>query len=469
MRNAFAATAALLLAACAVGPDYARPAVETPAAYRDAGPWKPAEPRDAVPRGAWWLVFGDPVLDGLAAQVEGQNLTLAAAEARYRQAHAAVRSARSQLFPTIGADAGASRSGSAEASSGTRYSASLDARWEVDLWGRVRRLIEANRAGEEASRADVESAKLSLQAQLATAYFQLRVADTQRTLLDDSVKAFESSYRIARNRYDAGVAARVDVVQAEAQLKSVQAQAVDLRLTRAQLEHAIAVLVGKAPANFTLSQEPLRVRIPAIPAGLPSELLERRPDIAAAERRVAAANAQIGVAQTAWFPALVLSGSEGRASSTLSTLLDASSRVWSLGAVLAGTLLDFGARGAAVDSARASYDVTVAQYRETMLEAFREVEDNLVALRLLEEAMALQQDAARAAKESVAITLNQYRAGTVGFLNVTQVQATQLAEDRATVSLAGRQLAAAVALVRALGGGWDTPSASPLQPASPSR
>jgi len=455
-RASRASVVALLfaVAGCAVGPDYSKPEVETPAAYKELEGWATAKPADAIPKGKWWEVFNDPVLNDLAEQVSVSNQQLAAAEARYRQAQAAVTSARAGLFPTVGADAGGSRSRRGEGSAASSYSIGLDARWELDLWGRVRRLVEASRAGEEASAADLENARLSLQASLATAYFQLRVADTQRALLEDSVKAFEASLRIARNRYEAGVAAKVDVVNAESQLKSIEAQAIDLRATRAQLEHAVAVLVGKPPAAFSLAPVRFEVRIPEIPAGLPAALLERRPDVAAAERRMAAANARVGVAQAAYFPTLALTGSGGFASNALSTLISAPSRVWSLGAGLATTLLDFGARGAAVDTARATYDAAVADYRQAVLEAFQEVEDQLAAVRFLGEEARVQAVAARLARESVALTLNQYKAGTVGYLNVVQVQATQLAEERQTVQLLGRQVSATVALIRALGGGW---------------
>ena len=446
--------ATLLVAGCAVGPSYERPQVETPAAYKETGDWVIAQPADAVAKGRWWEVFNDPVLNGLAEQVSVSNQALAAAEARYRQASAAVKGARSGLFPTVGASAGASRGRRGEGSTTSSYDIGLDARWEIDLWGRVRRQIEASRAGEQASAADLENARLSLQAQLATAYFQLRVADATRELLEDSVKAFQTSFQIAQNRYAAGVAAKVDVVQAESQLKSVQAQAIDLRATRAQLEHAIAVLVGKPPAVFSLAPEKLQLRIPEIPPGLPSRLLERRPDVAAAERRMAAANARIGVAQAAYFPALSLTGSGGFASGALSTLISAPSRVWALGAGLAATILDFGARGADVDSARAAYDESVANYRQAVLDAFQEVEDNLAAARWLAEENEVQQDAARLARESVGLTLNQYKAGTVGYLDVVQVQATQLAEERQSVQLLGRRVASTVALIRALGGAW---------------
>lgn len=445
---------ALVVSGCAVGPNYDRPQVETAVAYKEAGDWVVATPSDAAPKGKWWEAFRDPVLNGLMEQVNVSNQSIAIAEARYRQARAAVQSARAGFFPTVGASGGASRSRRGEGGSTTSYDIGLDARWEIDLWGRVRRLVEASRASEEASAADVENARLSLQTQLAIDYFQLRVTDVQRELLDDSVKAFRTSFDIAQNRYRAGVAGKVDVVQAESQVKSIEAQAIDLRATRAQLEHAIAVLVGKPPAAFTLEPAPFKARLPDIPPGLPSTLLERRPDIAAAERRMAAANARVGVAQAAYFPSLSLTGSGGFASSALATLVSAPSRVWSLGLGLAGTVLDFGARAAQVETARAAYDEAVASYRLTVLEGLQEVEDNLAAVRWLAEEDKVQQDAARLARESVALTVNQYKSGTVGYLNVVQVQATQLNEERQTVALLGRRLASTVGLIRALGGSW---------------
>jgi NodT family efflux transporter outer membrane factor (OMF) lipoprotein len=451
--------AALGLAGCAVGPNYERPPVETPAAYKESKDWVLARPADAQPKGQWWEVFGDPVLSGLLEQVSVSNQDLAAAEARYRQASAAVGAARSGLFPTIGADAGATRAGRGTSSSGTTtYNASLDARWEIDLWGRVRHQVDASRAGEQASAADLENMRLSLQAQLATAYFSLRVADAGRELLLENIKAFETSYRIAQNRYAAGVVAKVDVVTAEAQLKSVQAQELDLRATRASLEHAIAVLVGKAPSTFALAPVKFELSLPEIPAGLPSQLLERRPDVAAAERRMAAANERIGIAQAAYFPSLALTGSGGFASTALSTLFNSSSLAWSLGAGLGLTLLDFGAREAQVTIARAGYDEAVANYRQSVLAAFQDVEDSLSTLRWLAEENEVQRDAVRLARESVQLTLNQYKAGTVGYINVVLLQASQLNEERQAVTLVGRQLAATVALIRALGGAWDRPA-----------
>jgi len=450
--------AVLLLAACAVGPNYERPPVETPAAYKESKDWVLARPADASPKGKWWEVFDDPVLSGLMEQVEVSNQTLAGAEARYRQASAAVGAARAGLFPTVGASAGASRAGRGRGSGTTTYDASLDARWEIDLWGRVRRQVEAARAGEQASAADLENVRLSLQAQLATAYFALRVSDAGRELLLENIKAIDTSFRIAQNRYAAGVAAKVDVVTAEAQLKSVQAQEIDLRATRAQLEHAIAVLAGKAPASFTLEPVKYTLRLPEIPPGMPTRLLERRPDVASAERQMAAANERIGIAQAAYFPSLSLTGSGGVASTSLSTLFNSSSLAWSVGAGLGLTLLDFGAREAGVRIAQAGYDAAVADYRQSVLDAFQEVENNLSTLRWLSEEDQVQRDAVRLARESVALTINQYKAGTVGYLNVVLVQAAQLNEERQAVTLVGRQLAATVALIRALGGSWDAPA-----------
>jgi NodT family efflux transporter outer membrane factor (OMF) lipoprotein len=435
---------------CAVGPNYSKPEVEVPPQWKEAGDWVIAQPKDEMPKGKWWEAFQDPVLNGLLEQVSVSNQTLKAAEARYSQARSAVQSVRSGLFPTIGASADASRA----RGPGNRYSIGVDARWEIDLWGRIRRLVESARAGEEASAAELEAARLSLQAELAIDYFQLRVTDVQRDLLDDTVKAFQASYNVTQNRYRAGVAAKVDVVQAESQLLSTQAQAIEIRATRATLEHAIAVLIGKPPAGFSLEQQAFKPHIPNVPPGVPTTLVERRPDVAAAERRMAAANARIGVAQAAYFPALSLTGGAGFASNALSTLFSAPSRFWSIGANLAGTLLDFGARAAEVDISRAVYDENVANYRETVLQAFQEVEDQLATVHWLTESNAVQEAAARAARESVVLTVNQYKAGTVSYLNVVTVQATQLNEDRQTVILLGRRLAATVGLIRALGGAW---------------
>ena len=444
------------LAACAVGPNYERPPVETPAAFKEAGPWVKAQPADSAPKGKWWEVYRDPILDGLMEQVSVSNQSLKAAEARYRQASAAVQSARAQLFPTLGANASATRSRSTgPGDTGRRYNLSLNASWEPDFWGRVRRLVEASRAEEAASASDVENARLSLQAELATDYFQLRATDAQIVLFQDTVKAFQTSYTLTENRYRAGVVAKSDVAQAETQLKSTQATAIDLRATRAQLEHAIAVLIGKPPAVFSIAPASVDLHIPSIPPGIPSTLLERRPDVAAAERRAAEANARIGVAEAAYFPSINLTASGGFVGAAIANLVSAPNRAWSLGLAAAETILDFGARGADVATARAAYDEAVANYRQTSLTAFQEVEDDLATLRWLSEEAGVQDEAARAARESVALTLNQYKAGTVSFLNVAVVQASQLSEERSVVNVLERRLAASVALIRALGGTWE--------------
>ena len=444
-----------LMAGCAIGPDYKRADVEVPAQYKEAGDWIVAKPEDAAPKGAWWKAFQDPELDALMDQVQVSNQNLRAAEARYREAHAGVQAARSQLFPSIGANASATRA-RAQGANGpaTRYSVTLDASWEIDLWGRIRRLVEAARAGEEASAADLENARLSIQAELATNYFQLRVTDAAQDLLQDTITGFQRSLEVTRNRYNAGVAARVDVVQAETQLYSTQASSIDLRVSRAALEHAIAVLVGKPPASFSIEPRSFKAHIPDLPPGVPSTLLQRRPDVAAAERRMAQANARIGVAEAAYFPSLSLTGAGGFASSALSNLFSAPNRFWSVGAGLAGTLLDFGGRAAQVDIARAQYDEAVAAYRQAVLGGFQEVEDQLAASRWLAEETKVQEESARAARESVALTVNQYKAGTVSYLNVVIVQASQLNEERQLMQLLGRRLAAQVALIRALGGTW---------------
>jgi len=452
--------AMLWLAGCAVGPDYKKPEVTVPQQYKEVGTWVVATPSDSVPKGKWWEAFRDPVLNGLAEQVEVSNQSLAAAAARYRQAQAAVTTARSALFPVLGYDVSANRSGQGTglitgSGVGNRYQAELTASWEIDLWGKVRRQVEAAQASAEASAADLNNVKLSLQAQLATNYFLLRVADVQTALLEDTVIAFETSYKMTQNRYVGGVAAKVDVVQAEAQLLSTRASLVDLKATRATLEHSIAVLIGKTPSEVTIAPLKFDPHLPDIPPGIPSTLLERRPDIAEAERNMAAANARVGVAKAAYFPSLGLSGFYGAASSATSNLLKAPFRIWGVGADLAGTLIDFGARSSQVEIARAQYDEQVANYRQAVLAGFQEVEDNLANVHWLTEETKIEQEAARAARESVVLTLNQYKAGTVSYLNVVTAQATQLSEEGRLVTLLGRRLSATVVLMRALGGTWE--------------
>ena len=458
-----------LLASCAVGPDYQRPAVPTPAAFNEAADWKIAEPRDELARGNWWKIFGDRELDTLIEQVNVSNQSLKVSEARYRQAQALAQSARASYLPTISASASSTRSRAASARSqgnndiATNHNLTLNAGWEIDLWGRIRRSVESNDANAQASAADLESARLSLQSELATSYFQLRVNDAQKQLFDDTITAYQKSLELTRNRYAVGVVGKVDVAQAETQLLSAQAQAIDLGVQRAQLEHAIAVLIGKAPADFSVvnietsagASVDWKVAIPAFPVGLPSALLERRPDIAAAERRAASANAQIGIAKAAYFPTLSLSASGGFSSSTLANWISAPNRFWSLGPSLAETLFDFGKRTALSDQAIAVYDQNVATYRLAVLEAFQDVEDNVAALRILDAEAGVQSEAVRAARESVTLTINQYKAGTISYLSVVTVQTALLSNERTSVGLLGRRLSATVGLIRALGGGWN--------------
>ena len=454
LRLALSLLGSMLLASCALVSDYRRPQTVTPPAYKENKDWKIAEPRDNVARGRWWEVFADPQLNALADKVTASNLSLRVAEAQFRRAQALTQSARAALQPTLSGTVGVTRSGSGTRSTATTYDIGASASWDADLWGRVRRNIESNQASADASAADFESVRLLVQSELVINYLQLRVLDTQKKLLDETAEAFAKSLQLTQNRYKAGLAGRVDVAQAEAQLKSTQAQSIDTGVQRAQLEHAIAVLMGAAPAEFGLTPAVVKAVVPAIPAGLPSELLERRPDIAAAERRVAAANAQIGLAKTAFYPSLTLSGNAGLQNTSWSRWLSAPSRVWSLGPDLAMAIFDGGQRKALTEQAIASYDASVATYRQTVLGAFQDVEDALATLRILEQEAKMQNEAVIAARLSADLTVNQYKAGLVSYLNVVTVQTTLLNNQRTALALLGRRLTAAAQLVRALGGGW---------------
>ena len=449
------ALAAGLASGCTMGPEYVRPSAAEPAAYKELAGWTPAQPQDEQPRGPWWEIFGDRGLDALAEQVIAANQNLKVSEAKFRQARALAAQARSGYFPLVTGSASSQRSRNAGGGTSTAHALSFDGTWEADLWGRVRRTVEASEAGAAASAADLESVRLSLVAELAQDYFQLRAADTQQRLLDETVVAYTRALELVRNRYNAGVASKADVAQAETQLKTTQAQAIDVGVNRAQLEHAIAVLSGKAPSELSLAAAELPPTVPVVPAGLPSDLLQRRPDIAAAERRVAAANAQIGVARTAYFPALTLSAAVGFQSSSFANWLSAPSRFWSLGPALVQTLFDGGQRRAQTEQAVAFHDETVATYRQTVLSSFQEIEDNLAALRLLQQEAEIQDEAVRAAQESVTLLTNQYKAGTVSYADVVTVQATALASQRSAVNIRNRRLVAAVILIRALGGSWN--------------
>jgi NodT family efflux transporter outer membrane factor (OMF) lipoprotein len=469
----------MLLAGCAAGPDYVRPDVAMPASYKNAIPidapaqqgWKLARPADNEPRTPWWEVYGDAQLNALETRVVSANQTVAAAAARFRGARAAVAQARSAYFPTITANAAFNQS---RASSNVHYKSSagvtvpdylIDAQisWEPDLWGRISRAVEGGRAEAQASEADLQSAILSMQAELATHYFDLRGTVEEERLLKETLQAYEKALALTRDRFAGGVAAESDVAQAEEQLRSTQAQFIDLETTRTSLINAIAILVGEPPSTFTLDVAPLNeahappsAALAALPLSVPSTLLERRPDIAAAERRVAEANARVGVATAAFFPNLFLAATGGLEATNFSSWLMAPSRFWSLGPSLAFTALDFGGRAAARDAARAAYDASVADYRQTVLSAFGQVEDNLNALEVLRRESEAQRDAVDAAKRALSKVGNRYENGAITYLNVVVTQAIVLSDQRAAVRIERRRMAASVALVKALGGGWTT-------------
>lgn len=451
------------LAGCALGPDYQRPELAVPAQFKQVEGWTPAKPADALERGAWWELYGDAELNALVERLQVSNQNLAASEAQYRQARALVRSARASFAPTLSGSAGVTRSGQGSgsdssltgSSSAKSYDLSLSAAWELDLWGKLRRALEASQADYEASAADLAALRLSLQSELVQNYLQLRVLDEQKRLLDATVAAYARSLRLTENQYNAGIVPRSDVSQALTQLKSTQAQAIDLQWQRAQLEHAIAVLIGVSPAQLSIAERDSLPTLPAVPVALPSQLLERRPDIAAAERRVMAANAQIGVAEAAWFPDLSISASGGYRGSSFADWIEVPNRFWSLGPQLALTLFDGGARSAELQRTQAVYDQTVAQYRQAVLDGFREVEDYLVQLQVLEREGSVQQEALDAARESLRLIENQYQAGTVDYNSVVNVQATALSNERSNLTLLGNRLLASVQLIAALGGGWQ--------------
>jgi len=452
----------LMISGCSVGPDYKRPDAPVPSSFKELKGWRQALPRDQEIRTKWWEAFGDPILNSLAQQVNVSNQSIALAESQYRQAQALVQLARANYFPTLGAGAAYTRSQPAGETSGTvnQHQISLNAIWEVDLWGKVRRQVEGSTASAEASFADLQAMRLSMQTELALNYFQLRTLDAQKKNLDEAVEAYTKALELTSNRYNAGVVAKADVAQALTQLKSTQAQAIDIGVQRAQLEHAIASLTGKPPADFSLPPVIFAPPQIKIPVAIPSDLLERRPDIASAERKMAAANAQIGVAKAAYYPSLSLSGSLGYLSADLATLFTAPSFFWALGPMaLATTLFDGGARKAQSEQAMAAYDGTVAFYRQTVLTGFQEVEDNLAALRILDEEAQMQEQAVNSSHESVTLTTNQYRAGIVSYLNVVTTQIIALTNERAAISISGQRLNAAVLLVKALGGGWSAPEA----------
>ncbi len=469
--------ASLFLAGCMVGPDYHRPDAPMSTSFKELKGWQPARPQDAIDRGAWWSVYHDPTLDWLERQVNVSNQTLKESEAAYRNARALVDEARANLFPTLGVNADVTRSGrgagnhsssistggsgvSSSFGSGTQpsttWSLEGSASWDLDVWGRIRRQVESDVANAQANAADVANARLSAQGSLASDYFQLRSADSLQTLLDQTVAADQRALQITQNQYSAGVAARSDVVAAQALLESVRSQAVAVAQTRGQLEHAIAVLTGQPPAALSIPPAQLTDQVPVVPPGLPSTLLQRRPDVAGAERTMQAQNAQIGVAVAAFYPDISLSALYGFEGNPLGTLLNASNRVWSLGASASQTLFAGGGRTATVRAAEATYDQSVATYRQTVLTALQQVEDELVTLRVLEQQARVQAAAVQDGQRALAIALNQYRAGTAAYTTVI-TQQTQLLNDQQTaLTIRQNRMVASVALIQALGGGWDT-------------
>lgn len=448
---------ALALAGCgSLEPKYEVPVVDTPVAFKEGrGAWVPAAPADTLERGPWWELFDDPVLGTLAAQVEVSNQNVAAAVAAYAQSRALTREQRASLFPQVGLDLNRNVSGGESRPTSRSHQVSIGASWEPDVFGRLRLGVDSARAAEQIALADLAAARLASQGELASNYFGLREADVQRGLLAETLAGYERTLQITRNRYEAGVVARTDVLQAETQLANSRAEMLGLERTRAVFEHAIAVLVGKAPANFSIPADPKwTAKVPAIPEQVPSTLLQRRPDIAAAERRVARANQQIGIARAGYFPSFGLSGSAGLSAASLGDLFSASSLVWALGVSAAQLVFDAGATGARVDQSRAALDETAAAYRQAVLQAFQDVEDQLVALRVLEQQQVLRLQAARASELVEQQVLNRYQAGQVNYTEVVQAQASAASARRALVQAQIDRQVAAVALVQALGGGW---------------
>ncbi len=472
-RGLLLSIAVLPFSGCAVGPKYHPPVVQAPPAYKEVGDWKPAQPNDQNLGGEWWKIFQDPQLDALELQVNVSNQNLKAAEAQFRQARAALRYNRADYFPTVTAGL----SGTRTRVSSNRpppnsifngitendFTLPVDVSYQADVWGRIRKNVESYREQAQASAADLATVNLSMHADLAVDYFQARSLDAQEQLLNSTVQQYEQALELNQNRFDGGIASEVDVQQAKTQLQTTRAAAIDVGVLRAQYEHAVAILIGKPPAEFSLPPLPLTTPPPRIPVSVPSELLERRPDIAAAERRVAAANAQIGVAKSAYYPVIGLTGSGGFESSSITTLLQGPSGLWSVGLSALGTIFDGGRRRALTDQARAAYDAQVATYRENVLTGFQQVEDSLAAARILENEANVQDEAVVAAERSLDLSITRYKGGVTTYLEVITAQNAALADQVTAVNILGRRMASTVLLIQALGGGWDR-SSLPARP-----
>jgi NodT family efflux transporter outer membrane factor (OMF) lipoprotein len=465
--------AVLLLDGCTVGPNYRTPTAETPTAYKEAGNWNPAQPNDQNLGGTWWTIFQDPQLDALESQIDVSNQNLKAAQAQYQQARAVLRYSRADYYPTVTAGLSASRTQTSfnAPPPGSVFNGIQDSdfvlpftlSYQADVWGRIRRTVESYREQAQASAADLATVNLSMHADLAIDYFQARSLDAQEQLLNTTVTQYQQAFDLNENRFEGGLSSEVEVQQALTQLETTRAQAIDVGVLRAQYEHAVAILIGKPPAEFTLPPLPLATPPPPIPVSVPSELLERRPDIAAAERRVAAANAQIGVAKAAYYPAVNLGASGGFESTDIATLLTGPSGLWSVGASAVGTIFDVGRRRAFADEARTAYDFQVASYRESVLAGFQQVEDNLAALRILENEATVQDQAVTAAQSSLNLSISRYQGGVTSYLEVTIAQSAALSDEVTAVNILGRRMANTVLLIQALGGGWDR-STLPARP-----
>jgi len=461
--------AMLLSTACMVGPKYQRPAAPVSPAFKEPPPegWKEAQPSDGIIRGKWWEIYNDPNLNALEEQVNISNQNILSAEAQYREARDAVRIARSGLFPTVTGSASIVNSktsanlvnnngrGAFVPGQRTDYNLPLSLSYQADLWGSIRRTVRQSAETAQASAAQLENARLTFHAELALDYFQLRGTDSAKDLLDTTVKSYQQFLELTQNRQKSGIASGADVAQAQTQLDSARAQLIDLDVARSQFEHAIAILIGKPPSELSIARGPLKSEPPPVPIGVPSTLLERRPDIAQAERQMAAANEQIGIARAAFFPALTLSATAGLESSSIVNWFTWPSRFWSVGPQMAETLFDAGKRRAQSAQAQAAFDVTVADYRQVVLTGFQQVEDNLSTLRVLSEEALAEQSAVKAAEDALQISTYQYKAGTVSYLQVITLQVIALQDEKTAVDILTRRMEASVSLVQALGGGWD--------------
>jgi len=468
-RVSFTALASVvaLAAGCTVGPNYVKPKADVPTAYEETpANWKQAQPSDAIEKGKWWEIYQDTRLNDLEEQVNVSNQSLKAAQAQFAEARAALKITRSQLYPTVTLNAGASTdrvsrhrplfNNELETPTYNDFTLPLDVSYEADLWGRVRRLVEASRSEAQASAADLANVSLSLHAELASDYFQLRGLDAQKKLLDVTVQSYEKALELTQNRFSGGLTSAVDVAQAQTILETARAQSIDVGVQRSAYLHAIAVLIGKPASEFDLPALPLDAQPPVIPSGMPSNLLERRPDISAAERRVQEQNAQIGVAKAAYYPLVTLNGTGGFESTAISTLIQGPSGLYTLGGQAAQTLFDAGKRRGTLQQAQATYEQSVDQYRATILTAFQEVEDNLAALRILEDESTTQTRAVAAAQHSLSLSETRYRGGVTNYLEVTTAQTAALSDEVTAVNLLTRRMAASVLLIKALGGGWNT-------------